>query len=143
MFNDTTTVIWILIALIITLLVAACIVSYSKVRTRLLHTNSIDIENSSPNARYWKVVTGTIKKSALDVRKQKGFLMQTSKQYRARITYEYFAYDRPYIHTTPLMYWSSNRGKAIHYLEKHKSGDSIVVRFHPKQPESSIIELNM
>ena len=139
---QTLTLIWISLGLIFVLFIIASVVIYSNAKNNLPYVNSIYTKHTSHKTSFWKVVKGEIQESRLDYRDHKRILGGPVRQYRPRITYEYFAYDRKYSHSIPLMNWTKHKDQAVRCLNKHKSGNNIVVRFHPDQPETSIIELN-
>jgi len=136
------TILWISLGLIFVLFIIASIIIYANAKRSLPFVDSIYTKQSSSKTNYWKVIKGNIQDAKLDYRDHKRLLRKPVRQYRPRITYEYFAYDRKYSHSVPLMDWTNSKHEANQALKKHQPQNSIVVRFHPKQPETSIIELN-
>ena len=139
---ENITIIWIALGLIFFLFIIASVIIFTNAKRNLPYVDSIYTKHTSEKTSYWKVVKGSIKESTLDYRDHKRFLRGIIRQYRPRITYEYFAYDRKYSHSIPLMDWTNDKSEASELLEKHKSDSNIVVRFNPKQHESSLVELN-
>lgn len=135
-------ILWISLGLIFVLFIFASIIIYANAKRSMPFVDSIYTKQSSSKTSYWKVVNGTIQDAKLDYRDHKRILRKPVRQYRPRITYEYYAYDRKYSHSVPLMDWTNSKHKASHTLKKHQPPNSLVVRFDPKQPETSIIELN-
>ena len=138
---DTTTILWISLGLIFVLFIIASAIIYASAKRSLPYVDSIYTKQSSAKTSYWKVIKGTIQKSSLEYRDHKRIFRSPTRQYRPRITYDYFAYDRTYSHSIPLMNWTNDKNQAQRLLDKHKANSTIVVRFHPEQPASSIIEL--
>lgn len=140
---ETNTILLITLGLIFILFIIACALLYTNAKNNLPYVNSLYTKQSSERASYWKVVNGTILESTLDYRDHKGIFRGSKRQYRPRITYEYLAHDRKHVHSLPLMNWTHNKKEALRTLDKHQAEGNIIVRFHPKQPETSIIELNI
>jgi len=69
-------------------------------------------------------------------------LGRKERQYRTRVTYEYFAYEQNYRNSSVLNQWTPNKNEAKQLLEKHQIEDTVVVKFHPKSPQTSIIQVN-
>lgn len=138
----TPSFIWISLGIIFILFIISCAIIIINAKTKPSLNHSIYSKYSSAKTNFWKVVKGQIKQATIDYRDHKPLLSSTVKQYRTRITYEYFAYDKSYQHTVALSDWSNDKNIAKKYLLKHPEGGTIVVRFHPKSPETSIIELN-
>lgn len=136
-------VIWSAAGLIIVLLIIGCIIIYLSAKRSFPYAGSIHARQAFTESSYWKVVNGTIDKSTLDYRDHKRLFRSSIRQYRPRIGYRYFAYDREYIHSTPLLAWTTDKDEAKSYLDQYKPGSSIVVRFHPKQPDTSLVELKV
>ena len=139
---ETITILWTSLGLIFVLFIIASAIIYANAKRSLPYVDSIYTKQSSAKTSYWKVVKGTIQKSSLEYREHKRLLRSPVRQYRPRVTYDYFAYDRKYSHSIPLMNWTNDKNEALRSLEKHQAQSAIVVRFHPEQPASSIIELS-
>lgn len=132
----------VLLGTIFLLFVIACIVLITSIKSKPDEENSIYSKDSHNNTSYWKTVKGHILQATIDYREHKTFFRSAVKQYRTRITYEYFAYDKKYSSETALNYWTKDKDQAKTLFHKHQQGNPVIVRFHPKSPETSIIELN-
>ncbi len=140
---ETSTAIWIFLGLIFVLsMIAASVIIFNS-KKNLLYTESIYTNQSSDKTSYWKVVNGKITESKLDYKDSKGLFNKTSREYRPRITYQYYAHDRLHVNSLPLHTWTPSKTTAAKYLNNHQQGDVVVVRFHPDHTDTSIIELNI
>ena len=139
---EITTITWVALGLIFVLFLIASVIIMTYSKGRDAHTDAIYSKQTSTKTSFWKVVKGSIEDSSLDYRDHKRFLRSTIRQYRARITYQYFAFDRKYQHSIPITDWQNDKEAVSQLLEQHNTGQAIIVRFHPEQPESSIVEIN-
>ncbi len=142
----TPTYIWVILAIIFIMFVVSSIILISNIKQKSALKKTIyskqTASKQTSKSSYWKVVKGHIKKATIDYRDHKTLFNSKGKQYRTRITYEYYAYDKTFNHTIALIDWTKDKNIAKHFLKKHAEGQTIVVRFDPKSPENSIIEPN-
>lgn len=143
---ETSIASWIFLGIIFVLFIISCIILISNAQSSKSKQSSLDDPSynkpQQDKVNYWKVVRGNIVESTIDFRDHKKFLGRTVRQYRTRVTYEYFAYDQNYRNSTALNQWTPKKAEAKQLLEKHQSEDTVVVRFHPKSPEISTIQVN-
>ena len=131
----------ILIALVLFCFLIAAIYIYSKARKNLPGSSSPVSEKITNNTGYWKTVKGVVTESKLDYKDQTGLFSRTKRVYRARFSYEYFAYDKKYTHSSLLLTWTPSKEIASNYVERYPLGCEVVVRFHPEHPETSVMEV--
>jgi hypothetical protein len=138
---ETLTAFSILIALILFCFFIAAIDIYSKTRKTLPESTSSSSEKISTNTDYWKVVKGKVTESKLDYKDSKGLFSNSKRVYRARISYEYYAYDKKYTHSSLLLTWTPSKEIASNYVVRYPAGCEVVVRLHPEHPETSVMEV--
>ncbi len=136
---ETIIAISIFVALIIACFVVAAIYIYSNISKNLSESTATD--NITSDTEYWKVVKGKVTESKLDYKDTKRFFSKTKRLYRARFSYQYYAYDKKYTHSSLLLTWTPSKEIASNYIKKHPCDSEIVVRFHPDHPETSVMEI--
>ena len=117
----------------------AAIYIYSNITKNLSETSAT--ENITSDTDYWKAVKGKVTESKLDYKDSKRLLSKSKRLYRARFSYQYYAYDKKYTHSSLLLTWTPSKEIAAEYIQRHPSGSEVVVRFHPDHPETSVMEV--
>lgn len=135
----TITAFSIFITLIIASFVAAAIYIYSNITKNLSESSVTD--NITTDTDYWKAVKGEVTESKLDYKDSKRLFSKTKRLYRARFSYQYYAYDKKYTHSSLLLTWTPSKEIAANYVARHPLGSEVVVRFHPDHPETSVMEV--
>ena len=138
---ETLTALIILAAIVLFCFFIAAIYIYSKARETLPDSTSSLSEKITDNTDYWKAVKGVVTESKLDYKDSKGLFSKTKRVYRAHFSYEYYAYDKKYTHSSLLLTWTSSKEIASNYVNNYPLGCEVVVRFHPEHPESSVMEV--
>ena len=130
----------ILAALVIFCFLIAAIYIYVKARKNLPESESPS-EKITNNTDYWKTVKGKVTESKLDYKDSSGVFSKKKRVYRARFSYEYYAYDKKYTHSSLLLTWTRSKEIASNYANNYPVGCEVVVRFHPEHPETSVMEV--
>ena len=138
---ETLTAFSILIAIVLFCFFIAAIYIYSRTKNNLSESTTSSSEKITNNTDYWKVVKGVVTKSKLDYKDSKGFFSTAKRVYRARFSYEYYAYDRKYTHSSLILSWTPSKEIALGYVNSYPVGHEVVVRFHPEHAETSVMEV--
>jgi hypothetical protein len=131
----------ILVAVVFFCFFIAAIYIYSKARKNLPESTSSLSEKITANTDYWKAVKGVVTESKLDYKDSTGLFNKTERYYRAHFSYEYYAYDKKYTHSSLLLTWTPSKDIASNYVNCYPVGCEVVVRFHPEHPETSVMEV--
>jgi hypothetical protein len=131
----------ILAALVLFCFLIAAIDIYSKARKNLPESESLS-EKITKDTDYWKTVKGTVTESKLDYKDSTGVFSKSKRVYRARFSYEYYAYDKKYTHSSLLLTWTRSKEIASKYVNNYPVGSEVVVHFHPEHPETSVMEVS-
>ena len=98
---ETITALSIFFALVFACFLVAAIYIYSKLRNNLENSDSSSPNKFTTAKGFWKAVKGEVTESRLDYKDTKGLLNRSKRLYRARFTYQYYAYDKMYTHSQP------------------------------------------
>jgi len=136
---ETLTAFSILFAVILFCFFIAAIFVYSKISQNLSESSAS--EKISDNTDYWKAVKGIVTESKLDYKDSKRLFKKSRRVYRAHFSYQYYAYDKQYTHSSLLLTWTPSKEIALHYVNRYPVNSEVVVRFHPEHPETSVMEI--
>ena len=138
---ETLTAFSILVALILFCFIVAAVDLYSKTRNNLPEPTSSPTEKITTNTTYWKVVKGVVTESKLEYKDERNFFGNSKRLYRARFSYEYYAYDKKYTHSSLLLTWTPSKQIALEYVDRYPKESKVIVRFHPDHPETSVMDV--